>query len=159
MEDLKSTKKRKSTLISIRHLNSIPSERTNIYREINSFEGNEYEFLYFQHYFCRKDIAYFFEKFVNLEEYKSEVGGLVKGVINYCIWRIVSVGSKIELLVEADISYNKPVSNPQHITALYIGDLSIFGSAAETREQLNNPNPSVGSRSFENDFLSEISGR
>ena len=46
--------------------------------------------------------------------------------IDYCIWRIRRVGKKMEVFVEAEISYDKRIKNSQEITSEFIGDLKNY---------------------------------
>ena len=85
-------------------------------------EGQEYEFIYFRHEFSREGVIYLFEKSVDLHDFKNKSNGhVIKSVINYCLWRIKKVGNKLELMVEADISYNTKVKDPHKISSLYLG--------------------------------------
>lgn len=122
IDDIKCIKKRKDTIVDIKLLNSIPSERTNIYREVDLLEGQEHEFIYFRHEFSREGVLYFIEKSVDLHDFKNKSNGhAIKSTINYCIWRIKKVGDKFEVMVEADISYRNKVKDPQKVSSLYVG--------------------------------------
>lgn len=64
----------------------------------------------------------------------------------------MKVGDKIELLVEADITYSKKVTNMQKITAFYIGEFENFvdNEKEMNKEEIENDNISLGSKEFEN---------
>jgi len=67
-------------------------------------------------------VIYLFEKSVDLHDLKNKSNGhVIKSVIHYCIWRIKKVGDKLELMVEADISYKNKIKDPQKISSLYLG--------------------------------------
>jgi hypothetical protein len=155
IDDPKYMRLRKPSIVNLKVLNSIPSERTNLYREIDNFGGCEFEFLYFRHYFIQNKTGFFFEKAIGLEEYRDCGERLVRATINYCVIRIQELENDIELVVEADISYSKKIDNPQLITALYIGE---FGEIAKnTIATLNEISQSLRSSEFERGEVSEIS--
>lgn len=77
--------------------------------------------MYFRHLFTRNSVIYYIEKSIELEEFNKKPEDLIRGTIRHCIWRIRTLDHRIEVLVEADITYNRKINDPDKVTFSYIG--------------------------------------
>ena len=60
---------------------------------------------------------------MDVEEFgRPKLETIVRGNIEYCLYRIRRIGDKLELFIEANITYNRKVKHPMELTSKYIGD-------------------------------------